>query len=312
MKFIKLFLASLSFTVVIVFCIYFGIVYHAKGVFDDSWQHMIQVKYRRLKVIEEPKLIVISGSSSAFGLDQRLIEAKTGYKVANLGLQASIGPKYLCNLAKRYAKKGDIVLFAYEYGWWNKKELFESLRPDLLVSGIDTCFEMYAQIPIKRIPNFLGYIFEYRQKAKEYAGQSGTYSASSFDFVDGQMNLQREGVFSYNKERDGTVDFTSMHIDKECVQFFKRFKKQIESKGAKIYFTFPPVVDECVIGTEEVIAKFVEETKQMGIPVISSPTDYFFNREFMFDGFCHCNIKGEQKRTYLLIQDMIEMGVVKY
>lgn len=295
MKFAKLFICSAVATFLIIFSVYFGIVNSNKGKFDDSWQHMIQLKYKRLKETKSPRIIIIAGSSSAFGLDQRLLEERTGYTVCNLGLQASIGPRYLCELVKKNVRKNDIVLFAYEYTWWNQWKMFDSLRPDLLVSGIDSCYEMYNSIPIDKLPNFLGYIFEYRQKAKEYGGQSGTYSASSFDLSDCQMTLYRNASFSYNRERDGVVDFSEMKIDKECVRYFNHFKKAIEKKGARVYFTFPPVIDECVAGTEEEITHLVTDIEQMGIQVISRPQDYFFSAEYMFDGFCHCNLDGEKK-----------------
>lgn len=102
-----------------------------------------------------------------------------------------------------------------------------------------------------------------------------------------------------------------MKIDEKCVKYFKKFKKQIERKGADIYFTFPPVVDECVIGTEEEIYGFVKETEKMGIKVISRPEDYFFTTDYFFDGFCHCNSVGEILRTQQLLKDMKDNGVYK-
>lgn len=311
MKFARLLITSLFVVILLIGSTYFGIIRRYNGKFDDSWQHMIQLKYKRLASADSPRIIVIAGSSAAFGLDQRMIEEETGFKVCNLGLQASIGPMYLCELAKKNVRKGDVILFAYEYGWWNKWELFDSLRPDLLVSGIDNCYAMYEAIPLNKIPNFVGYIFEHRHKAKTYTGQSGTYSASSFDASDCQMIISRGPCFTYNKERDGVTDFSTMKIDEKCVKYFKKFKKQIESKGAEIYFTFPPVVDECVIGTEEEIQSFVNETEKMGIRVISSPQDYFLTTNYIYDGYCHCNSVGEILRTQQLLKDMKDKEVCK-
>ena len=71
---------------------------------DNSWNNIFFSKYFWGKLaehvtdkitVDEPKIIVISGSSSAFGLDQNMLEEATGYKVDNLGLQANIGPRFL-------------------------------------------------------------------------------------------------------------------------------------------------------------------------------------------------------------------------
>lgn len=72
-----------------------GIIYFPPNTFEGSYQSMLQIKYNVLRTVDEPKIIVISGISSAFGLDQNMLEEATGYKVANLGLQANIGPRFL-------------------------------------------------------------------------------------------------------------------------------------------------------------------------------------------------------------------------
>ena len=48
-------------------------------------------KVERLDSIEEPKIVIVSGSSAAFGLDSKLLEDKLGMPVVHLFLYA-----YLC------------------------------------------------------------------------------------------------------------------------------------------------------------------------------------------------------------------------
>lgn len=148
-------------TVVIFEVIVLSILKYPPGVFYSSYQSLIQDKYRILKETNEPKIIVVSGSSSAFGLDQKMLEDASGYKVANLGLHAGFGHLFYSELAKANINEGDIVLLGYEHNWWCD---FNNLSTDLIMSGIDDDIEMYTRIPIKKWPDFIGYIFKYAEK----------------------------------------------------------------------------------------------------------------------------------------------------
>lgn len=118
-QYIKYMLSILILTIVIFETIILAILCNPKGVFKTSYQSIIVDKYRILQQTDSPKIIVIAGSSSAFGLDQELLEEETGYRVVNLGLHAGFGHLFYSELAKENIQQGDIVLLGYEYGWQN-------------------------------------------------------------------------------------------------------------------------------------------------------------------------------------------------
>lgn len=168
----------------------FGILKFPSGVFHDSYQSLIQDKYRILKETNEPKIIIVAGSSSAFGLDQEMLEKASGYKVANLGLHAGFGHMFYSELAKANINAGDIVLLGYEYKWQQGITLGNQ---DLIMSGIDDNLEMYTRIPIKEWPYIIGYIFQYAEIKNNYAGPpERIYSREAFDSDTGQMIMARD------------------------------------------------------------------------------------------------------------------------
>lgn len=289
-----------------------GIICFPQNTFEGSYQSMLQIKYNVLRTTDEPKIIVISGSSSAFGLDQNMLEEATGYKVANLGLQASIGPRFLCELSKSNINEGDIVLFAYEYKWWEDWEYFDSISPDLIMSGIDNEYEMYKYIPIDKWPECLGYLFTYANKKNTYTGSSGIYSAESFDLTNGQMIADRTDItYVYNPQTEPPYSAKGVEIDEQSVEYLKKFKEYVETQGASIYFTSPPMVDKSIDGDlEDFEALKEQEEEKIGIEYISNPKDYFFPEDYMYNGFCHCNRRGEIARTEQLIEDLVNAGIV--
>lgn len=144
----KEYLKYLFLTLVIAFVVFetitLGILIYPRGRFHSSYQSMIQDKYRILKETNEPKIIIVSGSSSAYGLDQKMLEDATGYKVSNLGLHMGFGYLFFTELAKQNINAGDIVLVGYEYGWQYGLDWIDQ---SLIMSGIDDNIEMYMAMP---------------------------------------------------------------------------------------------------------------------------------------------------------------------
>lgn len=306
--YLKYIISILFMTIIMFEGIVIGILKFPKGVFYSSYQSLIQDKYRILKEIKEPKIIMVSGSSSAFGLDQKMLERETGYKIANLGLHAGFGHLFYSELAKANINKGDVVLLGYEYGWQTG---FDSLDQSLIMTGIDDDIEIYTQIPVKKWPDFIGYIFKYAELKNSYKGATGIFSREAFDSATGQMIRDRNYNMEYSEDEIGTVDITGAVITEGAEAYLKDFKKYVEDCGAEIYFVAPPLVADAVVCDYSEFERLKEmEEAQIGIPYISDPTDYIFPCEFMSNGKYHCNSAGEEVRTELLIGDLKRAGII--
>jgi hypothetical protein len=73
-------------------------------------------KYLRLYNTEGKKIIFIGGSSLPFGLRSDLIEDELGgeYAVINFGLYATLGTKFMMDMARDAISEGDIVVICPE------------------------------------------------------------------------------------------------------------------------------------------------------------------------------------------------------
>ena len=155
----------------------YGIILQKKDVFYPSYQNVIVDKYRMLENTDEKKIIMIAGSSSAFGLDQ------------NLGLHAGFGHLFHSELAKENINEGDIVLLGYEYNWTDN---FYAYGQQLVMTGIDHNIDMYKHIPVSHWKDFIGYIFKYGADKNGYTGSSGNYSREGFREDNAQMTWVRD------------------------------------------------------------------------------------------------------------------------
>lgn len=307
MKFIKYLTATLLLTFVLIAGNFLNIVTYGGGIFHSSYQSEIQVKAHRVQQINEPKIILVAGSSAAFGLDQYMLEEATGYKVVNMGLHAGFGATFPSELAKANINPGDIVLFGYEY-----TNSFSDFGTDLIMSGIDNDLSLYQYVPVKNWPNLLGYAFTYAYKVNTYRDSSGIYSRESFDAND-QMICNRSYFMNfYDVATYGSVDIGDPAIDDTAVQYLCSFKQYIEDHGASVYFVSPPVLEDSLTCTLDDLERFKqEEISKIGVPYICDPADYVFPSTLMFNSIYHCNSRGEAVRTKLLIRDLYNAGVVQ-
>lgn len=297
------------FTAILFEAYVLGILLFPANTFYSSYQSLIQDKFRTLIETDDPKIIMISGSSSAFGLVQKDLEYASGYKVVNLGLHAGFGHLFYSELAKANINAGDIVLLGYEYGWQNG---FDKIDLKLVMTGIDSDIKMYKYIPFDKWDDIIAYLPTYAEIKNSYVDETGQYSRDAFDSETGQMTMPREYAMEWNAETYGTVDLTDVHISDSAISYLKDFKKYIEERGASVYFVAPPLIKDAVKCDYSEFENLKEQEEQLiGIPYISDPIEYLYPNTLMADADYHCNSKGEKIRTNMLIQDLRNAGVIE-
>lgn len=311
MKFYKYVFCTLFLSTLIFVFIVHGIIYEPKGIYSDSYQSVIQDKFRILITTDDPKIIIVGGSNCAFGINQKMIEDASGYKVVNMGLHAGFGHMFYSELAKANVNKGDIVLLAYEYDW-PYGNAFETVDPELVMSAIDNDISMYKYLPSKYLFTIFKGIIPYASKKNNVKYETeGVYSRAAFDPVTFQLRAQRDDVYAFNPEVSNKLDISQIEISSESIAYLSDFKKFVENSGAKIYFIPVPVAREGVASCEEDFIKLMnEEESLIGIKYIGNPVEYLFASEYMFDSKYHCNSRGEKKRTEILIEDMKDLDII--
>lgn len=310
-KFFKYVGEVIFLSVFLIILTFFVIVSYPKNVFATSYQSVIQTKYDNLVNTEKPKIIIIAGSSAAFGINEEMLREATGYEVVNLGVHGGMGGLFETEISKANIREGDIVLLGYEYGW-GASDYFEKFGIDLVMSGIDSRIDMYRWIPCDNYDEVFGYLFTYAGKKIQFVEPKQTiYARESFD-EKGEMIYERNEctIENYSERIDyyGNVVEENLKISEESSEYIKKFKNFVENKGGRIYFIAPPLLEDAYQGEQEYFTEFCENAKKStGIEYISDPQEYLFPYELMFDTIYHCNSEGEVVRTKLLIEDLKEV-----
>lgn len=305
MKKVILYCVGALLTTIVVFeAIVLSILLLPGGTYKGSYESTLQAKYDLLRTTESPKIIILGGSSCAYGIDADAIVEATGYHVVNMGLHAGMRYPYLNALAKTFAREGDIVLLAYEYIWPDAYSV-DTIGTDEIMPAIDDRIEMYRYMPVNLWPSVLGYLFDYA------AGKSHAEVNEERDLfsADGnQMTFEREDTLPEYKVplQQKTVNY---EISDESVNHLRELKEYLEERGVSVYFVAAPYAEGSITNKEMLPTLVSNEEEKIGISYISDPLDYEFGIDEMYDTCYHCNSRGEAHRTQLLIQDLAAVGI---
>ena len=121
--------------------------------YSNSFVGALNEKYDRLHSIEEPKLVVVGGSSVVFGTDSAMIEKYTGMPVVNFGLYAALGTKLMLDLSRPAIGEGDVVVLSPELDPQTMSLYFSS---EQTLMAFDDDFSMFFDLDVDNKLSVLG------------------------------------------------------------------------------------------------------------------------------------------------------------
>ena len=297
--------AVLLYLAVILYVLY-GYICRMDGVYGDTYYAALKTKYDRIAKVDKPKIVVIGGSSVAFGIDSKLIEQETGMPCVNFGLYAAIGMKPMLDLSKPFIKSGDIIVVAPElssqmYSAYTGYEyLMNSIeeRPDMAFA----LGSSYAKGFIRTLP---GYISKRSKIKKNGLELSGIYQKSSFDEYGDIVYPRDENVMAEGYLETDMPDISGDILTEEFFGMINDYTEYCRSKGAEVYFGFPPVNALSAVWSPDELSAFNEKLLEgLDCAVLSSLEDHILDAGYFYDSNFHTNDPGTVCNTILLINDI--------
>lgn len=309
-KFIRFVAATLLLSFLGIAGLFLYVVCVPKDVFSPTYQSVIQDKYAALRNTEGPRLILLGGSSMAYGIDEEYLEELTGMPVVNMGLYGGLGNLFQTQLVKSDLHEGDIVILGYEYNWIDS-DSFSKLLVDTVMSGIDHHIGMYRVIPLRNIPEVIGYLPSYYTEKKAYAENPGEDVHHTLFDQDGRLTevrpISKITDYAHQTNLQNPVSMEGVTISPESIRYLKAFRAFAAKKNARLFFTAPPFLEDAVQGDRSAFDLLPAlEEDAIGIPFISTPSDYLFPADHMYDTVYHCNDKGARIRTERLADDLLK------
>jgi len=283
--------------------------------YKESYYAALPLKYDRLYDVKGEKIIVIGGSSVAFGIDSKLVEQELGMPCVNFGLYAAFGLKPMLDLSEGAVGEGDIVIIAPEL---STQMYSDYVGYDYLLQACEQRSDMAFDLGLTYAAGFLSKFPSYIKdagKLEKLGGLKvkGIYAAGSFDEY-GDIVYERDvNVMDGMYSADNLPEIKESMISDEFAKMGNDYARKAENKGAKVYFGFCPVneLSAADISSEDRKA-FVEKLDEsLDVEIIASLEDHIFEAGYFYDSNFHTNDAGTVLNTVLLINDIKRVTLEK-
>lgn len=245
-------------------------------------------KHKRLSELPSPKLVTIGGSNVMFGFNSTFMEQELKMPVQNMALAASLGLSFMLNEVKQDIKKDDIVLLSLEYfldeGDDNIKlflaELYPPAKNYIEFPNIIDEFKANCNYMLRELRNYL----LLNVLSKDNHTDDVAYSRKAFN-KNGNIREDLRLISKLPLNDGGIIerkDYT------QSIAKINEFIELAESKGAKVYFIFPPLADSQYKLNSEVMDDLYQQYKtNLKTKIINSPIDSVYPDSCFYDTIYH-------------------------
>lgn len=316
----KKYLMCSVFSFITVITTYLSLFYYQlgtvnTGTYDLRWIAEYQkVKRQNAAIISQPKLIIMAGSGSHFGISAKLLNKELGIPAINMSLQAGLTLDYLLQEAKKYSKSGDTILLAleYEYYHYNGKpnetylNYVSSYDPKYFVSQpLNKQFSDAFYYGWKKVVK--GIILKFQGNPNNHQTLTkGCYSGVTINqWGDETCNQKSE----MNQKHFDAINklapvFMKINKDAKTWELLKEFSEYCHKNNIQLLATFPNTIyfpEYRQNNHREFLEYVIKFYQQNGIPVVGNPYEFMYDKTMFFDTGYHVNNIGTEKHTKQLI-----------
>lgn len=283
---------------------------------DNNYLAAVLDKDRLLRNTPSPKIMLVGGSNLAFGVDSRALQDSLGLHVANVGLYAKLGLRYMLAQAKPYIHRGDVVLIVPEYDqfYGNFSEGDQTLNTALLYAPSDRIGDFvrsYSVIDVVLRPRVERARRSFQQALADAFGMrekyfppdtNPVYNRRSFnEYGDAISHLRRKGM---NPDSIFVKPLPpGRTFNKRTIADLNSVAQVARNRGAHAYFLFPSYIDRSYnINVAAIDTLQGTLRRGMRIPILGSPRDFVYPAKLFFDTRYHLTAEGRQVRTTEMIR----------
>lgn len=274
--------------------------------YDETYLGEFREKRERLEKIEGKKLIIVGGSSVAFGIRCDLIEKQLGLSVVNWGLYAPLGSRTMLEFCFDEIQAGDIVVFSPEQ---SQETLSFSFQAESIWQAMEGDYSKLHVFEESELKQLLGAFPEFAVSKLKYAlsGKpkiSGIYRKSSFNkYGDISSNDRKSNQMPEGYDTSQLIDF-SFFPEREFIEYLNEYATRVEAKGAKFYYRFCPMNKDAVVDEDALDGWFQKMEESTEYTILGNPHICMMESGWFFDTNFHLNEAGAVVNTYYFIRDI--------
>lgn len=276
--------------------------------YTDTYVGELSYLFKRLNATKEKKIIVVGGSSCAFGLRSDLVEQELHRPCINFGLYGTIGTKTMMALSRSNIQEGDIVVLAPEV---NDQTLSLYFNPDAMIRALGGDQRMISYLDQKDqlalanvLPSYLSNNYDlYIGKAN--AATTGIYQRSSFNEYGDISVFRPYNIMADSYDPVSLIRFDFTMVAQEFLDYCNDYAAFVRSRKATLYFSYGPMDSDAVSSTPQVIHEFEDFLHdKLDCEIMSNAMDYIYDSDYFYDTNFHLNTSGAVLRTNQLVTDI--------
>lgn len=276
--------------------------------YSNTFVGALDEKYDRLHSVEGEKIVVVGGSSVAFGLDSEMLERYTGMPVVNFGLYAALGTKLMLDLSRSAIGEGDVVIISPELDPQTLSLYFSS---EQTLMALDDDFSMFWDIPTDNQLSLLGGIWSFAARKLKLITEgavinpTGAYNSANFNEYGDLEYPRTENVMDVYYDGNTPVNFTPETVSPEFIDYLNDYTAECERRGAKVFFAYCPLNEMAVV--DDTLAESFHEflRNSLDCEVIGTPREAIMNAGYFYDTNFHLNEAGAVANTVRLTRDLL-------
>ena len=260
-------------------------------------------KINRLESIKEPKIVLVSNSNVAFGINSSLVEKEIKMPVVNLGLHGGLGNAFNERMALLGVNKGDIVVISH----LTYEDDDTISDPELALLTVENYFRYWKIFRLKDYPRIICSLPKYSYKCLiRFITKADKETTRTTCFARSMFNEYGDNIFPRNIEAgESAPRLSHPAINKTCINRINKFTNYCNSKGVVVVIAGSQFLSGIEGFNLEEYKTFQKELENSVIcPIISDFTDYIFDKKYFYTSNLHMTNDGANIRTIQLIKDL--------
>lgn len=301
-------------TMLILLIAYVALVFAQTGrpTLSSQWVYdAYEKKTAVARGIEEPKIVIVSGSNALFGINSEMIERHFGKKTLNYAVNAGVLLPYTLYKAKEVIKPHDTVILPLEYHMYTYDGVPNEQMIDYVFSrDPDAFFALTLKEQIYMVWNITA-----KRLYEGFAAKGGTpvahglYGAHNIDTRGDQIGATeaaKSDALAAELAAHEPNDYGA-HYSKELLMwdYLGEFVSWCEARGAGVVLVPPAMLYFDVYRTDPLERRFYEsiadDIRARGWEFVGDPYDYMYTKESHFNTDFHLTHESRDIHTQKLI-----------
>lgn len=270
------------------------------GTYAMKFQRLLQVKGQK-------KIIVVAGSSTAYGVDSPLFEELMGgeYALVNYGTNQGTPAAFYLEFISHFIEAGDIVIQAPEPHKYQLGYNEMNVTTWQIIEGALDCVQY---VDLRNYQKFFSSLTSFNTSRAKMKEQTYEYFTS--------QTVNRWGDYSEFKKRQATryvvnykkISFNPDLINDTYAALLNKQTAAIRAAGGEVYLSFSPYNLNALTDTARTAAH--QQTYQDAVSSkldairISNVSDYIIEGTYFYNSDLHLGTEGAQIRTQKLAADL--------